>query len=357
MPGKAPKLSVMVETYNHEGFIFAALDSVLHQSWFEDNKDFEIIVVDDQSTDKTPDIVREFEGHVRLIEKKNGGQASAMNTGLEACRGDIIMMLDGDDWWHNDKVARVMAEFEAHPEIVAVGHGITIVDEMNGTRTDHHPSERTIIDLRSDAGVEPVLANIGCLGTSRYALRREMLAKVGRCPETVTYESDEYYFTLLPALGPVHVLPDCLTYYRLHGANLYQASTALAGVSLDFPKLRKRGEIFRCLQTTISRELVEHGIPAARAAAITQPLDIAATRLELQTAGGSRARTFAIERRSQRWLASRGQGASLKTRLGVLIAALLMPPASFYAMRTRYAGSRARKAADGAPDTVQKGNA
>jgi glycosyltransferase involved in cell wall biosynthesis len=346
----------MIETYNHERFIREAIDSVLAQSWLRDHKDYEIVVVDDGSTDATPAIVREYGDALRLIEKKNGGQASAMNLGLESCAGDIIMMLDGDDWWREDKVALVMAEFEAHPECVAVGNGITVVDEMNGTREDMRPSETAILDLRSDAGVEPFLENLGFIGTSRYALRREMLDRVGRCPELVTYESDEYYFTLFPALGPVHVLAECLTFYRLHGNNLYQASNALAGVSLDFAKLKKRGEIFRCLHTTLNRELVEHGIPAARAAAITHPLEIAATRLELQTAGGSRVATFQVERRSQNWLTKRGQGAPLTTRVKVLAAALLMSPPSFYAMRTRYAGSRAR-AATGAQDNASKGNA
>ena len=106
----------------------------------------------------------------------------------------------------------------------------------------------------------------------------------------------------------------------------------------------------------LSKELVEHGIPAARAKAIIEPLDIAATRLELQTVGGKRADTLRVERQSQAHLAKRGVRTRPLVRAGVVAAALLLPPAFFYALRTRYAGSRARQMLNG-PSADEKGNA
>ena len=178
------KISVMIETYNHERFIAKAIDSVLAQSWLRDHDDYDVIVVDDQSTDGTPGIVKAYGERLRLIEKPNGGQASAMNCGLEACTGDVIMMLDGDDWWHEDKVAKVAAEFEANPDCVAVGHGIVIVDDLSGSEERLHPAERVILNLGTDEGVAPFHDNIGTLGTSRFALRRAMLDRSGRAPRS-----------------------------------------------------------------------------------------------------------------------------------------------------------------------------
>ena len=89
------KISVMIETYNHERFIAKAIDSVLAQSWFRDHGDYEVVVVDDQSTDGTPGIVKAYGDRLRLIEKPNGGQASAMNCGLNSRSSGNRVSLDG----------------------------------------------------------------------------------------------------------------------------------------------------------------------------------------------------------------------------------------------------------------------
>jgi glycosyltransferase involved in cell wall biosynthesis len=75
-----PYVSVLIDTYNHERFIEQAITSVLEQDMSLAN--VEIIVVDDGSTDRTPEIVRRYEPRVRLIQKSNGGQASAFNLGI-----------------------------------------------------------------------------------------------------------------------------------------------------------------------------------------------------------------------------------------------------------------------------------
>ena len=81
MEAKAiPLVTVLIDTYNHERFIERAINSVLDQDMPMDG--VEILVVDDGSTDRTPDIVRRFEPRVRLIRKPNGGQASAFNFGF-----------------------------------------------------------------------------------------------------------------------------------------------------------------------------------------------------------------------------------------------------------------------------------
>ena len=98
-------LSVLIDTHNHERFIEQAILSVLAQDVAEGER--EIIVVDDGSTDRTPEIVRRFEPRVRLIQKTNGGQASAFNAGIPACSGEGIAFLDGDDWWAPGKLRAV----------------------------------------------------------------------------------------------------------------------------------------------------------------------------------------------------------------------------------------------------------
>src|SRR4029077_10943591 len=100
-----PFVTALVDTYNHEAFIEEALHSVLAQDF--SSSEMEILVVDDGSTDRTPELVRNFAHRVRLIRKINGGQASAFNAGIAEARGEIVALLDGDDWWAAKKVKRV----------------------------------------------------------------------------------------------------------------------------------------------------------------------------------------------------------------------------------------------------------
>ena len=89
-------VSVLIDTYNQERFIEKAIVSVLEQDFPASER--EIIVVDDGSSDATPEIVRKFAPQVRLLRKTNGGQASAFNAGIPECKGEITAFLDGDDW-------------------------------------------------------------------------------------------------------------------------------------------------------------------------------------------------------------------------------------------------------------------
>src|SRR5271154_7189482 len=97
-----PFVSVLIDTYNHERFIEKAIVSVLEQDFPATER--EILVVDDGSSDSTPEIIRKFAPQVRLLRKVNGGQASAFNAGIPECRGEVVSFLDGDDWWAPHKL-------------------------------------------------------------------------------------------------------------------------------------------------------------------------------------------------------------------------------------------------------------
>lgn len=92
------QVSVIVPVYNTEKYLRRCLESLVHQTL----KDLEILVVDDGSTDHSPEILSEFEnnypGRVRVIRKENGGQASARNLGIRECSGDYVGFVDSDDY-------------------------------------------------------------------------------------------------------------------------------------------------------------------------------------------------------------------------------------------------------------------
>src|SRR5256885_1179519 len=129
-----PLVSVLIDTYNHERFIEQAIVSVLEQDFPRDDR--EIIVVDDGSTDGTPEIVNKFGPGLRLLRKANGGQASAFNAGIPECKGEIVAFLDGDDWWAVPKLKRVVQAMAADPSVGIVGHGIVNVRRDGGERAE-----------------------------------------------------------------------------------------------------------------------------------------------------------------------------------------------------------------------------
>lgn len=112
-------LSVVIPMYNVEEYIGKCLDSVLSQ----DFKDFEIIVVDDGSTDNSNSIVREYgkkNGNLKLLEKKNGGQATARNLGLQYSIGKYVYFLDSDDYISENLFSNIINIMEQNDNDLAV---------------------------------------------------------------------------------------------------------------------------------------------------------------------------------------------------------------------------------------------
>ena len=120
-----PYVTALIDTYNHESFIEEAIKSVLEQDF--PASEMEILVVDDGSTDSTPELIRKFQPRARLLRKINGGQASAFNAGIPEARGEIVAFLDGDDWWAPGKLTAVTSTFAANADVGLVGHGVTQV--------------------------------------------------------------------------------------------------------------------------------------------------------------------------------------------------------------------------------------
>ncbi len=110
----SPRVSVVVPCYNYGRFVAEAIGSILAQTY----QDFEVIVVDDGSTDNTPEVLRGItDPRVRVLRKENGGCASARNAGRELARGEFLTFLDADDLWRPTFLERQVAVLDAEPEV------------------------------------------------------------------------------------------------------------------------------------------------------------------------------------------------------------------------------------------------
>lgn len=106
-------VSVVIPAYNATWCVARAIDSVLAQHY----REFEILVVDDGSTDTTAQVVASYGAQVRLLQQPNGGLSSARNLGMRHARGEWIAFLDADDWWLPEKLARQVACMREFPTL------------------------------------------------------------------------------------------------------------------------------------------------------------------------------------------------------------------------------------------------
>jgi len=334
-PNRAPLVSVIVDTFNHEMFIQEAIRSVLEQEY--DRSAVEVLVVDDGSRDGTAKQLLAFADRVRIVRKENAGQASALNLGVTLARGDIIAFLDGDDWWHRRKLQAVVGYLLQNPTVGMVGHGIVEV-AADGSQRALRPGQLIRFDLKSEIG-PATFKRVTCfLGTSRLTCRRRVLERLLPIPEGLVIEADEYLFTLGGAVAEVAVLDEALCYYRLHSNNLYQFG------DYDPARLRRKHSAVAELAVTLPKRLTALGVSDANAYKVVENTAHDARRLGLAIHGGHIGTAFWVEWAVMRAYPEQWSLAQWPVKAVMLLLALALPPKLFYRLRHHY--SIGRKPAD-----------
>jgi len=325
-----PFVSVLIDTYNHERFIEQAIVSALEQDF--PASDREIIVVDDGSTDRTPGLIGKFQPQVRLLRKVNGGQASAFNVGIPECTGQIIAFLDGDDWWASEKLQKVAGALSADAGCGIVGHGIANAFE-DGKNTLDAVEKAERLRLNSVAAARLFRLRKSYLGTSRMTVRAEIARQILPVPEMLTIEADEYLFTLAAALSDLVIFPDVLTYYRQHGANLYNA----AGGNAD--GLRRKQLVMAALAAVLRGELPARGLPGDAVECVCEIIENEAQQMRLMLDGGAPWETLRVENAIYGIMHGDAPLSHRAFRFATMVPSLVLPPRWFYSSR-RWIGER-----------------
>jgi glycosyltransferase involved in cell wall biosynthesis len=331
----APAITALIDTYNHERFIEEAIVSVLEQDF--PAADVEILVVDDGSTDRTPDIIRKFAPSVRMIRKSNGGQASAFNAGIPEAHGRIIAFLDGDDSWAPDKLSRVAEHFEAHPEIGVVGHGFFQMDTSEGKTIQILPPVQGPISFTTAPGAAQFRQMMCFFGTSRLAIRKAVAMRAIPVPESILIEADEFLCILAIARSSATILPEPLTYYRLHEDNLYHFR------SPDAAKLTRKHDSIAALAHELAPRLAAAAVGPERIRVLLGPLQNQARRLRLKLDGGMPWETLAAERAERNFSYGERSLAYRVFECVCLGLTLVMTPRCYYRLRDWYSASTLRR--------------
>ncbi|MBF2016857.1 MAG: glycosyltransferase [Rivularia sp. T60_A2020_040] len=233
-----PLVSVIIDNYNYGRFIKKAIDSVLNQTY----RNFELIVVDDGSTDNSREIIESYQDKLIAIFQKNAGQNAAFNTGFARSQGEIICFLDSDDYYYKDKLAKVVAAFNQNPEWVQISHGRTTVDAEGGI-----VGRDPIYFNQGD--VKPLLLQWGRYAwavTSALSYRRSVLEKVLPFPKQPT-AGDTYLTATVPFYGQIGKINQPLMYYRKHGNNVQANSNNLTYL------IKQREDTANCINNAASK--------------------------------------------------------------------------------------------------------
>ncbi len=203
-----PLVSVVMPAFNVERFITRSVESVLGQTF----PDFEIVVVDDGSTDKTVEMLLPFSDHrLRIIKQAHSGSSAARNVGVELTTGPYIAFLDGDDLWAPEKLDRHVKFLEDHPEVDLTFSHSHVIDE-NGLSTGRvsrlvhgYISFRRLL-------IENVVHN-----GSAVVMRRDAIERAGRFDVTLpsAVDHDLWLRVALARHNNICCIPQVLTFYRM----------------------------------------------------------------------------------------------------------------------------------------------
>jgi glycosyltransferase involved in cell wall biosynthesis len=214
-PGYArPLVSVLVTAFNLARFLGQALDSALEQSL--SSEQIEIIVVDDGSTDETPEVLASYGERVHVIRQENRGVDMAVDRGLQEVTGEFIALLDADDAWPIDKLAQQVEFLQANPSVGLVHGDMTIIDAHGDVLKD---------SFFEDHGIDPVRGRIlghllrgNFISGGALMFRGELLPAVLPIPPEVAYH-DWTISACIAAVAEIEHLPGTFNLYRFHGKN------------------------------------------------------------------------------------------------------------------------------------------
>lgn len=231
-----PQVSVVIPVWNGERYLRESIESVLDQNL----ENFEVVVIDDGSTDRTSAILEEYANNamIRVHRQTNQGLVAALNAGLGIAQAKYVARLDADDICMPGRLAAQLRFLECHPEVLAVGGAIEMIDEHG------HSKGRRGYPVGQVAATSGMLK--GCtLAHPAVMMRKEAVQAVGGYRTVFKHAEDYDLWLRLIEHGPVDNLAEVMIKYRVHPESVthkYGTSQSLAaGAALMAHRRRVQG--------------------------------------------------------------------------------------------------------------------
>ena len=212
---KEPLVSVVIPSYNHACYIRECILSVVDQ----DYKNIELIVIDDGSKDSSVQVIEAMRDvcearftRFKFIHRENRGLCNTLNQALEWCEGEYYSSLASDDVWLPFKLGKQVEYLDAHPEVVAVFGGVTLIDE--------HGRILRKVEKPGSFGFKEIFLNRYFLPAPTALVRRLELQAIGYDPLIKIEDWNMWLKLSKRSMKPLVNLRESVTLYRQHGANM-----------------------------------------------------------------------------------------------------------------------------------------
>ena len=213
-----PPVTAALTTYNRAGFLPGALESVFGQTY---EGEVEVLVVDDGSTDETPDVLARYGERVRVVRQPNGGRSAARNTAVREARAPFLSFLDSDDRWLPDKLARQLPVLESdagaalvHGHVDLIGaDGKPLPEETRRHRELFRAAHRNVVTYAGYA------FDCRCF-SSAVTLRLEAVHRVGLYDPTLLLDDYDLYLRLALESRIVFLDGPPVARYRQHAGQM-----------------------------------------------------------------------------------------------------------------------------------------
>jgi len=237
-------VTVVVPAYNYARYLPAALDSALAQDY--PSELLEIVVVDDGSTDETPEVLARYGDSIRVIRQPNGGLNAATSTGIEAARGDLITFLDADDTWPRDRVKRLVRALDANPQAPLAYGDMAIVDDNDQVR------ERSFarVHARRSGHLFGLLIDSNFISAGAMMIRASQRELYHPIPEFAPYQ-DWWIACRLASAGPIVYVDAVVNRYRQHADNMNLGADYVKGLGLRRSTMRFRRWLLENVDQTL----------------------------------------------------------------------------------------------------------
>lgn len=237
-----PRISVVIPTYNRQDYVVEAIESVLAQTY----RKFEVIVVDDGSTDDTAARLQPYLDRVAYIRQENRGVAAARNAGIQLAQGELICFLDSDDLWSPDKLSLQIEYADADPQCALIS---TDLDGFDATGKPCGRRKSAMYKIHNGSGVAEHLLFENWIQTSTVMVRKECLDQVGGFDEDVGQFGEDWLLWMrIASKFPIYFIPEALVGYRFHPGrlSLHQQENQFQSLMLclkkiaEFPEFQHR---------------------------------------------------------------------------------------------------------------------
>jgi glycosyltransferase involved in cell wall biosynthesis len=228
-----PRVTVLMPVYNAEKYVKKAIDSILNQTF----KDFEFLLINDGSTDKTPMILQNYhDPRIKIINhEKNLGIARSLNGGIEIACGEYIARMDADDISLQERLMQQVAFLDQHPEIGVLGAAMEVINDEDVTigKMDVVEENETLQSL--------LLVN-NVIHHPTIMVRARLMKEAGGYNEKLPHVEDYDLWRRLSRVSQLANLPDVLVRYRRHDKNItvcYRQKQLKAALDISLSAVRE----------------------------------------------------------------------------------------------------------------------